>query len=199
MKSFWNERYREQEAAYGTHPNAFFAAQLALLTPGSLLLPCDGEGRNSVHAAQHGWDVHSFDYSEAGVDKALRWAEGAGVQVNARVADALEYEPDQLFDAVALVFAHLPADKRLAFHRRAAHWLRPGGTLIVEGFHPDQLGLSSGGPKDVAMLFTESLLLSDFEGLDVVHSSTTRTSLNEGPFHQGEAAVVRWVARRPQS
>ena len=196
MKEFWNERYGAEEAAYGKEPNAFLAEQLALLTPGSVLLPCDGEGRNALHAARTGWDVHSFDYSSEGVEKAQRWAAEADVTLNACVADAFAFEPGRSFDVVALVFAHMPADKRQAFHHRAASWLRPGGTLILEGFNPDQLQFTSGGPKDPSMLFTEAMLREDFAELDIVQCELARTELSEGPFHQGPAAVARLVATR---
>lgn len=46
--------------AYGTEPNAFFKAQLDQLTPGRLLLPAEGEGRNAVYAAKKGWEVAAF-------------------------------------------------------------------------------------------------------------------------------------------
>lgn len=196
MNEFWNERYAAEAAAYGKEPNAFLAEQLALLTPGSLLLPCDGEGRNALHAAQQGWDVHSFDYSSEGVDKSQRWAREANVTINACVADAFAFEPGQTFDAIGLVFAHMPADRRRAFHERVMGWLRPGGTLILEGFNPDQLQFTSGGPKDPSMLFTEAMLREDFAELDVVQCELVRTTLDEGPFHQGPAAVARLVATR---
>ena len=196
MKEFWNERYGAEEAAYGKEPNAFLAEQLALLKPSSVLLPCDGEGRNALHAARTGWDVHSFDYSKEGVEKAQRWAREANVALNACVADAFAFEPERTFDVVGLVFAHMPADKRRAFHHRAVSWLRPGGTLILEGFNPDQLQFTSGGPKDSSMLFTEAMLQEDFAELDIVQCELARTELNEGPFHQGPAAVARLVAKR---
>ena len=50
MKGHWNDRYIENEAAYGKSPNVFFAKTLRELgntrdlTKMSILLPCDGEG-----------------------------------------------------------------------------------------------------------------------------------------------------------
>ena len=74
MKDFWNQRYAEEEYAYGTEPNAFFKAQLDQRTPGRLLLPAEGEGRNAVYAAKKGWEVVAFDQSDAGQKKALKLA-----------------------------------------------------------------------------------------------------------------------------
>ena len=89
MKDFWNQRYAEEEYAYGTEPNAFFKAQLDQRTPGRLLLPAEGEGRNAVYAALKGWDVVAFDQSESGKTKAMKLAHQAGVAVSYLVEDAL--------------------------------------------------------------------------------------------------------------
>lgn len=35
-----------------------------------------------------------------------------------------------------------------------AQGLRPGGRLVLEAFHPAQLALRSGGPKDLDLLYT---------------------------------------------
>lgn len=207
MQSFWNQRYTEEEAAYGKAPNAFLAEALGQLRPQwdatpNLLLPCDGEGRNAVWAAGEGWNVSSFDYSDAGVRKAQQWATEAGVTIDCQVADAHAFVPNQPADVVALIFAHMPADLRAAFHKRAATWVQPGGFLILEGFHPDQIHHNhpSGGPKQLDMLFTPTLLRKDFEdtsGLKILSLEAVETTLDEGPFHRGSASVVRMIAQKP--
>ena len=78
MKQFWDERYGDDEYAYGTKPNTWFAEQLARMAQGRLLLPAEGEGRNAVYAAKLGWEVTAFDISAAGRDKAMRLAEKHG-------------------------------------------------------------------------------------------------------------------------
>lgn len=207
MQDFWNERYSAVEAAYGKEPNAFLNEALQALAdrlggPGTLLLPCDGEGRNAVGAARAGWQVRSFDYSSAGVEKAQRWAAEAGVELTCTEADAWAFDPEAPADVVALIYAHMPAEKRADFHKRAASWLRPGGHLLLEGFHPDQIHNAhpSGGPRDLAMLFTPELLFRDFvDGarLEIVRLEHLETELAEGEFHRGPAAVTRLIARKP--
>jgi hypothetical protein len=54
MNSFCNERYSENEFVYGEAPNVFFAETLSTLKQGVIIPPCDGEGRNAVHAASEG-------------------------------------------------------------------------------------------------------------------------------------------------
>ena len=60
MTNFWNERYSEKEYVYGEAPNVFFATQLNTLPPGTIILPCEGEGRNAVYAAANGWRSEQF-------------------------------------------------------------------------------------------------------------------------------------------
>jgi hypothetical protein len=196
MHSIWDERYASHETVYGKEINVFLGQTLSTLPAGRLLLPCEGEGRNAIAAARQGWEVDAFDGSAVAVEKTLRAAEEAGVAVRCVQADAMEYPvaPGH-YDAVGLVFAHMPPALRRGFHRRMASGLRPGGTLILEGFGPGQLAFASGGPRELGMLFTEEMLRDDFAGLEVVQCETREVVLDEGPFHQGRAQVTRFVGR----
>ena len=195
--AFWNARYGAEPTVYGEGPNVFFAQQLARLKPGRILLPGDGEGRNAVHAAAQGWSVRSFDAASVGVDKALAMAQRQGVTIEAEVGDAHDWAPGEAFDAIGLCYLHTPPALREVFHPRVVDWLKPGGTLIVEGFGPGQLAFTSGGPKALDMLFTTAMLEADFAGLEVELSVTEEVVLDEGPYHQGQAEVTRMVARKP--
>ncbi|NVM67000.1 hypothetical protein FHW88_005321 [Mucilaginibacter sp. SG538B] len=62
----WDQRYAEEEFAYGEQPNNFLQQQLSLLKPGKILFPAEGEGRNAVFAAGLGWAVSAFDISIEG-------------------------------------------------------------------------------------------------------------------------------------
>lgn len=197
----WDVRYASRDTLYGHAPNAFFAATLATLPPGTLLLPCDGEGRNAIAAAQAGWDVEAFDGSTVAIDRLHTRAAAAGVAPRASVADAFAFTPSlPSFSCVALIFAHFPPEARTAFHRRAASWVAPGGTLLLEAFHPDQTAHTSGGPRDPSWLLTCDLLHADLAGtgLHIESCTATTTVLDEGPLHQGTAAVVRLIATREQ-
>ena len=108
----WDERYRKHDTVYGVKPNAFWASQLALLAPGSVCLPCDGEGRNAVHAAEQGWSVYAFDASPEGVRKSAHLAQERGVSIEVEVADALQVDVTRTFDVVGLIFAHMPVELR---------------------------------------------------------------------------------------
>lgn len=201
MHRFWDERYQE-EGVYGFKPNPFWVNELSKLQPSEhsqrLLLPCEGEGRNAVWAAQKGWTVDAFDGSAVAVATCKRWAKRANTVVNAEHADAMLYAGSaEGYDVIGLFYAHMPAALRPDFHQRVVDWLRPGGTLILEGFEPRQLGLPSGGPKDVNMLFTPEMMAADFAALDIATNSISEVVLDEGPYHQGPAHILQFVATKP--
>jgi SAM-dependent methyltransferase len=199
MQEFWNERYKQPEMAYGKAPNAFFKEQLDKLQPGKLLLPAEGEGRNAVYAAAKGWHARAFDYSEAGRAKALQLAGELGVSINYSLSEAENYTSEpEIFDVVALIYAHFAPAIRHKFHQQVITWLKPGGTVILEAFHPKQLeGYTSGGPQNHAMLYTADMLRSDFEELTVKLLQEGEVTLNEGIYHNGGGYVTRLVATKP--
>ena len=201
MKGHWNDRYIKNEAAYGKTPNVFFAKTLrelnntSDLTKMNVLLPCDGEGRNAIYAAQLGLTVRSFDASEVGVKKSLQWAQEAGVTIHSTCEDAFEFYPKEKYDVIGLIFAHMPSDLREGFHQKIESWLAPGGILILEGFHKEQLGRHSGGPKKEEMLFDAQMMKDDFSKLEFIQVEKVVTDINEGEFHKGEAVTLQMKAK----
>lgn len=194
MDNFWNERYGVDEYVYGDQPNVFFAEQLRLISPGTLILPCEGEGRNAVYAASLGWKVHAFDSSEAGKQKAMRLAERIGTTFEYDIVDANDANYlENSADVVAFVYAHFPPMTRKSIHQKAMHWLKPGGRLLLEAFHPSQLQNQSGGPKALSMLYSEDMIKADFAGLHVEIMASIETTLSEGKYHEGKAHIVRYL------
>lgn len=194
MKEFWNERYAQEDYAYGTAPNAFFKEILDSLPKGSVLLPADGEGRNAVYAAKSGHEVLAVDMSKSGREKALNLAKEQGVTIDYIVADLLTFTTEQKFDVIALIYAHFPKALRKEIHQKLIQLLKPKGILIVEAFHPKQLNFSSGGPKNEDMLYSLDLLRKDFNEPEEIYAKELTILLDEGEHHQGEAAVTRFVA-----
>jgi hypothetical protein len=74
--------------------------------------------------------------------------------------------------------------------------LKAGGLLILEAFTPAQLRHSSGGPKQVELLYDAAMLREDFAGLEVLELTEQEVELSEGRMHSGAAAVVRGVFRK---
>lgn len=198
----WDERYRQQEYAYGKAPNMFFKEWLARFTPGNLLMPAEGEGRNGVYAATQGWQVTAFDISEAGRNKALQLAAENGVSINYLLGtlDSLPFTP-AFFDAIGLIYAHVEGGQKAAFHQLASTYLRPGGVLLLEAFSKKHLAFNRqnpavGGPKEVDMLLAKEELAGWFADYDVLLLEETVVHLQEGVYHNGEGAVIRFVGRK---
>lgn len=197
MNSFWNERYSENKFVYGEAPNVFFAESLSALKPSTIILPCDGEGRNAVHAASKGWETLAFDLSEAGKTKADHLALKYGVLIDFQIKDAATASyPNDSADVVAIIYAHLSPEVRKQLHRNVFNWLKPGGKVILESFCPKQLNNSSGGPKDIEMLYTKEILLEDFKHFSIDYLEYEHIQLSEGEFHKGPADVIRMIATK---
>lgn len=196
--SFWDQQFAVDGFKYGTEPNAFLRSEAGRLTSGArILVPGDGEGRNSVWLAAQGHRVLAMDSSSVGLQKARTLAAERGVTIETVLADLADWEPEPgRFDAVVLTFVHLPPDLRPLAHRRLARGLKPGGLLLLEAFHPSQLRCNSGGPKQREMLYTLADLRSDFNGLLAEEfAAECEIALDEGPGHQGAAWVTRYIGR----
>lgn len=197
----WDERYSLQEYAYGTEPNVFFREQLDMLSPGTLLLPADGEGRNAVYAARNGWDVTSFDQSVQGKRKAEALAHTHRVSIHYLIADALTVDlPADHFDAVGFIYTHFPVPIRKEIYFRMIRSLKNNGVIVMEVFSTHQITYQqqhqSGGPKEQAMLFTVDIVQEVLEGCSISFVREEDVNLAEGNFHKGPASVIRCVARK---
>ncbi|MDN3672558.1 class I SAM-dependent methyltransferase [Flavobacterium branchiarum] len=198
----WNDRYSTDEFAYGEHPNNYLKEQLEKLTPGTILFPAEGEGRNAVFAAKLGWTVSAFDISMEGKNKALRLAKDNNVSIDYQVGElqTLNYVPEQ-FDAIALIYAHFPSDIKSSYHKILSNYLRKGGMLIFEAFSKKHIEYNSknekiGGPKELDMLFSIDEIKADFPDYEVIELIETEIELNEGLFHNGKGSVIRFVGRK---
>ena len=190
MKEFWNERFAQKIYAYGKAPNVFFAEQINRLQKGKLLLPAEGEGRNAVYAAIKGWNVTAFDYSEEGKKKALDLSREYDVEIDYRIQNADEFSDSEKYDAIALIFAHFEGDERKVLFDKLESCLIPGGHLIMEVFSKNQIERTSGGPKNLELLYSKDEIKTLFPNIDFITLEETKVMLDEGN-HQGEAAVIR--------
>jgi len=198
----WNERYHNEVFAYGEEPNNYLKEQLEKLHVGKILFPAEGEGRNAVYAARLGWTVSAFDISTEGKNKALKLAEMNHVNIDYQVGElqTLSYTAEQ-FDAIALIYAHFPAEIKSLYHKTLDKYLRKGGYIIFEGFskkHIDYISRNEkvGGPKDIGMLFSIEELQSDFANYEVLELKEIEIDLKEGLFHNGIGSVIRFTGRK---
>ncbi|CAC9975342.1 class I SAM-dependent methyltransferase [Flavobacterium panici] len=198
----WDDRYSSEEFAYGEDPNNYLKEQLEKLNPGTILFPAEGEGRNAIFAAKLGWNVSAFDISEEGKNKAIRLAENNNVSIDYQVGEleTLDFHEDQ-FDAIALIYAHFPAEIKSAIHKQLHKLLRKNGIIIFEAFskkHLEYLAINEkvGGPKDIASLFSIEEIKSDFPNYEIIELEEKEIELNEGLFHNGKGSVIRFIGRK---
>ena len=202
MKEFWNERYGAEAFAYGREANVFFAEELLKIKPGKLLLAAEGEGRNAVFAAGHGWDVLAFDSSSEAKKKAEKLALDKGVKIEYQLAELSEMKlPDNYFDAIGLIYAHFPSEIKSDYHKRLDHSLKKGGYILFEAFSKKQPALNKinekpMGPQNPEMLFSIEEIKNDFPDHEILILKEEEVTLSEGLYHEGIASVIRFVGRK---
>ena len=201
MTAIWDERYSEDELAYGAEPNDFLREQVAALTKGDCLCIAEGQGRNAVWLAEQGFTVTAMDQSPVGMERAQTLAAARGVSITTEVGDLATYDLGQgRWDCIVATFVHLPPGLRRDVHRRIVAALKPGGTVLVEAYTPGKYAMpGSGGPPEAQRdrVMTREMLLEDFAGLEPVVALEVEREVNEGKYHSGRSAVVQFLGRKP--
>lgn len=197
MRAFWDERFQQEVYVYGTEPHPLFIQALEKIPIGKLLMAGDGEGRHAVYASAKGHTTTIWDYSEAGKEKALALAASKGVKVGYEVKDLTKVSiPEEQFEAVGMVYAHFAAEQQQETHRKLWQSIKKNGHLILIGFGKEQIELSSGGPKNVDMLYEPEELGTHFAEAKMIDHFNGRMELNEGPYHQGEGHIIYMLLQK---
>ena len=202
QSKMWDERYSNQEFAYGKLPNVFFEESIQKLKPGKILMPADGEGRNGVYAAKLGWNVTAIDLSLEGKQKALALAKENNVTINYLVNDLIQLDFEkESFDAIGLIYAHFSAENKSLLHKKLDKYLKPGGLIIFEAFSKahlqfNQLNPKVGGPKDIDTLFSIQEIAADFSNYEFIVLAENEVDLAEGKYHIGKGSVIRFIGRK---
>jgi len=193
----WDQRYNTDEYVYGKEPNDFLRENIEYFKEGRVLSLAEGEGRNAVFLAQSGAEVTAVDSSPVGLRKAEKLAEAKGVSINPVVADLAEYIPEkEKYTAIISIFCHLQQEIRRRLHGLCIDALVPGGIFLLEGFTPDQIGRGTGGPRIAGMMHNGEELRATFSKFEILHEEERVRVLKEGAHHEGEAAVIRFIARK---
>jgi 2-polyprenyl-3-methyl-5-hydroxy-6-metoxy-1,4-benzoquinol methylase len=95
-----------------------------------------GEGVYAVHLAQQGFSVVAVDFVSAALAAARARAAQAGVELELREGDVVEYEAPAAFDVVldSGCLHHLPKGRVGAYRNRLDEWLAPGGDYVLVHF-----------------------------------------------------------------
>ena len=205
-QEFWDERYRSAGKVWSGQPNPQLVAQTADLAPGEALDVGSGEGADAIWLARHDWTVTAVDVSAVALERAAGYAAAAGDEVAQRITwrreDLLSWDPGtKRFDLVSAQFMYLPEAELEALHRRLATAVRPGGTLLVVGHHPDDLHANVGRKGEPDMFWSAEELAAtaldpdDWEVLIAEAIARPATDLDGRPVTVKDT-VLRAARRR---
>ncbi|MEM7448905.1 MAG: class I SAM-dependent methyltransferase [Myxococcota bacterium] len=197
---FWDEKFEPDHFVYGEEATVFLREQAHHLAPKShILVPADGEGRNSVFLASLGHSIVATDRSDRGLAKARRLAESKSVEVDYRKRDIHSWEwPKAAFDAVVAIFIQFSEPKMRSYvFDQMQKAVRPGGLVFLHGYTQKQLEYGTGGPPVLDHLYTEELLQASFTGWQMLRLEAYERVLEEGTGHVGQSALIDLIARRP--
>ncbi|HTQ76222.1 MAG TPA: class I SAM-dependent methyltransferase [Burkholderiales bacterium] len=193
----WDERYSSIEYAYGKTPNDFLAAHFSRIPRGNVLSLAEGEGRNAVFLAKHGYSVTAVDSSIVGLKKAELLAKEHGVSIKLVHADLSGFDLGSgAWKGIISIFVPLPSAVRKDLYRRLQGALESGGVFLLEAFTPDQIGRGTGGGTDPDTMQTERSLRAELPSLKFEHLAELERKVVEGAFHTGQSAVVQAIARK---
>ncbi|MBM4303104.1 MAG: class I SAM-dependent methyltransferase [Deltaproteobacteria bacterium] len=194
----WDERFVKPGYYYGTEANDFLKEMSLRFKPGGrVLCLAEGEGRNAVFLAEQGFVVTAVDGSEAGMKKMDSLAKDRGVRVEGIVCDLGEFEfGDRCWDAVVMIWCHLPKSLMAQVLDNSARSLTLGGYIVIEAYTPLQLQYKTGGPHAVELLNTLEEFDQGLKQLERVHGVEIERDVLEGQGHTGRSAVVQYLARR---
>lgn len=192
----WDARYSTSELIWSGNANQFVERHLGELEPGTAIDLGAGEGRNAVWLAQRGWSVTAIDFSQVGLDKALRLAADHGVTIAIERADATTWEPTEPVDLVVLSYLQLPADQQRTVLEHARTWLAPGGTLLVVAHDRSNVTDGYGGPPSTDVCYTVDDTVAALDGLDVTTAEVAERIVDT-PDGRRTALDTLVIARRP--
>ncbi|WP_232713513.1 class I SAM-dependent methyltransferase [Bacillus xiapuensis] len=196
-KEHWNQRFGEEEYAYGKEPNAFIQEMAPQLPAGNMLAIAEGEGRNAVFLASLGHQVTVWDYATEGLKKTKQLAGEKGVQVKTVCLDLNEAPwKEQSWDHIICVFGHFETDLRLHTLKAIEKAVKAGGSFLCEVYSADQLHYQTGGPRDIQMLYRPEELLNTFADWHILHFFMGEVERQEGRLHQGVSHVIQFYGTK---
>ena len=169
--AFWDARYGSAHSLWSGNPNSNLVAEASDLEPGTALDAGAGEGADAIWLARRGWRVTAVDISGVALSRAAAHAASAGDDVARLIrwqrADLFEWTPpERAYDLVTAQYLQLPTQERRALYSRLAAAVAEGGTLLVVGHHPADMGTTMPRPRRPELFFTGDDLAAELGGAD---------------------------------
>ena len=154
MQAFWNAKFYTKDFIYGEAPNNFVKENIELLVNTKTVMCLgEGEGRNAIYLADKGMEVEALDISDIALKKLRRRAKESYLFIKTRHTLFEYWQPDMHYDAVVCTYLHLPKHNQKMLFENALMALNTNGYFIAELFSESQIHFSSGGPKNIALLY----------------------------------------------
>lgn len=183
----WDQVYESEPHLYTPAPNALLVEVAGAMPPGRALEIGMGQGRNAVWLAERGWDVTGIEISRAGVERAR--TSGASLRVVLAAAEEFAIGESE-WDLIAGIYVH---GVMLRESARIVAGLRPGGRLVIEGFHRDVMKLGIDGLTGGLLGYKTNALLRKYLELRVERYEEVVAMAD---WRRIEAPLVRMVARK---
>jgi SAM-dependent methyltransferase len=179
---------KETRVAFNANPNKLLAETIKDRPAGKALDVGMGQGRNTLFLARQGWDAYGVDIADEAVNLAQDNARKADLRITTFVQDEAEFDfGTNRWDLVAFIYAggrnHV---------EKVRQSLKPGGLVVIEGFHRDATKLRKIGEN----------VVFDTDELKKLYSAAGFTILryeeNEGigDFGLQQMRLVKLVAQK---
>lgn len=190
----WDQIYQTEEYVYGKLPNDFLREHYTAIPKGKVLFLAEGEGRNAVFLAKHGYQITAVDLSSVALEKANRLARENQVKIETICHDLATFDlGTSCWDGIVSIFCHLPPVLRKSLYQRVEEALTAHGVFLLEAYRPEQLNYKTGGPAKAELMVTKQALLEELPNLTFSHVEEIERDVTEGSKHTGMAAVVQAI------
>jgi len=135
----YEKKYSEIDDYFGSEPDIFLMKHLDLLNlPGLILDIGAGQGRNAIHLARAGFEVHALEKSIAGSKKILKIAEEEELNLRVFNQDFTDFQPeaDNSYSAILImgVIPELDWDSIFILREKVRNWITEKGLIFIKAF-----------------------------------------------------------------
>lgn len=197
QQEFWNKKFQRDGYLYGKNVNEFIKNSYVNFKKDKRVLCLgEGEGRNAVFLAQKGFKVEAIDASDVGLKKLKDFASEVGVDIETSCMDINDWIPSKKYGAILFTYLHLQKEELEKLVLKIEDSLKEDGFFIAEVFSKNQLEKSSGGPKEINLLYSIEDFQNAIKSLKIHKLKEEIVNLEEGNGHIGEACVIRVIAQK---